>query len=193
MAQLIGSSLVQRGTMACPAVPSTSSATLKTLMETVGLLKDGSLRPGVLTVLELVGDYDGTTGTAHVCREEMLALVAAADDMGLKKILVTHPHLKMLRLSNPDMKNLPDMGAILRLCSGTVQPVAGHVGMNDTVETVRFVCAQHCVMSSDTGSPRKPVPPETTRAYLYCLRVRGIADDKIRMMTRDKPKAMVGY
>ena len=169
------------------------STTLKVSQEPAGLLKDGSLPTEVLQVLELVRDYDGILGTTHICKEEMLALAADAVDLGVKKILITHPHFKMLRLSNADTKHLVDMGAILELCSGTVQPIPGYVGINEIVETIRLVGAQNCIISSDTGSPRKPVPPETTRAYLYCLKVRGIAEDEIRMMTRDKPQALVGY
>src|SRR5690606_26026940 len=49
---------------------------------------DGAVTPAALAVLELIRDAEIILGTGHIAPRESLALLAAAADMGIARILV---------------------------------------------------------------------------------------------------------
>ncbi|MGA2784888.1 MAG: DUF6282 family protein, partial [Candidatus Bathyarchaeia archaeon] len=55
------------------------------------LNKDGEVIPPVLEILDMIASADIIVGTGHLSVEEVLKLVRAAKNAGVKKILVTHP------------------------------------------------------------------------------------------------------
>jgi hypothetical protein len=112
--------------------------------------------------------------------------------MGLKKLLITHPHFELLAYTDDELSELAEMGATIELCSGTVQTIPGYTRVHTVARTIQHVGPRHCIISSDTGSPRKPYTPETTRSYLYCLGILGISDEDLRLMSVAKPQEMLG-
>lgn len=155
--------------------------------------QDGRIRERVLDVAKLVAEYDAILATAHLSRQEARALIYAAPDVGLEKLVITHPHFKFLGYTDDELAELAERGATLELCSGTVQTIPAYTTVETVARTIRRVGAEHCIISSDTGSPRKPCPPETTRAYLYSLGVLGISDAEIRSMTVEHPQALLEF
>ena len=154
---------------------------------------DGNLVENVREVARLVAEYDAILATAHLSKGEARALIYAMPDLGLKKLVITHPHFKFLRYTDDELAELAERGATLELCSGTVQTIPAYTTVEAVARTIRRVGAQHCIVSSDTGSPRKPNPPETTRAYLYSLGVLGITDDEIRAMSVEHPQSLLEF
>ena len=162
--------------------------TLRPAEQPISILnEDGSVRDDVLQVVSLVAEYDAILATAHISKLEASALLDAARDIGLRKFLITHPHFKFLDYSDDELVSLAERGAILELCSGTVQTIPAYTTVQVVAQTIKAVGAKHCIISSDTGSPRKPTPPETTAAYLYCLRVLGIPEDELHIMAVEAP------
>ena len=170
------------------------ATTLRPRDEPISILDDdGRVREPVLEVARLVAEYDAILATAHLSKEEARALVYAAPDVGLRKLVITHPHFKFLGYTDDDLAELAERGATLELCSGTVQTLPGFTTVEAVARTIRRVGAEHCIVSSDTGSPRKPCPPETTRAYLYSLGVLGVADAELRAMTVEQPQTLLEF
>ena len=168
--------------------------TLRVRDEPISILDaDGNLRPNVLEVGRLVAEYDAILATAHLSKQEARALVYAMPDLGLRKLVITHPHFKFLGYTDDELAELAERGAMLELCSGTVQTIPAYTTVEAVARTIRRVGAEHCIVSSDTGSPRKPCPPETTRAYLYSLGVLGIPDDQLRRMTAEAPQRLLEF
>lgn len=155
--------------------------------------EDGRVGRNVLEVARLVAEYDGILATAHLSKQEARALIYAAPDVGLRKLVITHPHFKFLGYTDDELAELAERGATLELCSGTVQTIPAYTTVETVARTIRRVGAEHCIISSDTGSPRKPCPPETTRAYLYSLGVLGISDAEIRSMSVEHPQSLLEF
>jgi hypothetical protein len=167
---------------------------LKARDEPISILdEDGGVKENVLEVARLVAEYDAILATAHLSKQEARALLYAAPDVGLRKFVITHPHFKFLGYTDDELAELAERGATLELCSGTVQTIPGYTTVETVARTIRRVGAEHCIISSDTGSPRKPCPPETTRAYLYSLGVLGISDAEIRGMSAERPQQLLEF
>lgn len=170
------------------------STTLRAWQEPISILdEDGRLLPSVLEVVKLAAERDAILATAHLSKREARALAAVAPQLGLRKLVITHPHFKFLGYTDDELAELAERGAILELCSGTVQTIPAYTTVEAVARTIRRVGAEHCIISSDTGSPRKPCPPETTRAYLYSLGVLGISDADLRRMTVEAPQRLLEF
>jgi hypothetical protein len=170
------------------------STTLRTRDEPISILdEDGQIVPRALEVMRLVAEHDAILATSHLSKQEARALVYAAPDVGLKKLVITHPHFKFLGYTDDELAELAERGAVLELCSGTVQTIPAYTTVETVARTIRRVGAEHCIISSDTGSPRKPCPPETTRAYLYSLGVLGISDAELRTMSVENPQTLLEF
>jgi hypothetical protein len=99
-------------------------AELRARDEPISILdEDGNLRPNVLEVARLVAEHDAILATAHLSKQEARALVYAMPDVGLRKLVITHPHFKFLGYSDDELAELAERGAMLELCSGTVQTI----------------------------------------------------------------------
>ena len=170
-----------------------STSGIKTPVTGIRVLDDGGqLLPEVHDILALIAEYDVILGTGHIDRAETYALVeAATNEYKINKILITHPHDHFVRFDDDQLKELVSMGAMLELCSGGVQPVPGYATIQMVATTIQAIGAEHIVISSDAGAPRKPVPVECTRVYGNCLISKGITMDELDVMTKRNPARLV--
>ncbi len=167
--------------------------TMKTPVEPIYILDEsGVLTEDAKAVARLVGEYDAILATAHLSKKEAFALAHARKELGLRKLLITHPHFEFLAYTDDELVELAETGAILELCSGTVQTIPGYTRVHTVAATIKKVGARRCIVSSDSGSPRKPYTPETTRAYLYSLGILGVPDEDLRYMSAEHPPVLLG-
>jgi hypothetical protein len=61
--------------------------------------KDGKLKPEVVEVLKLIADHNAILGTCHLSPDEIILLVKQARELGVQKIVVTHPFFKVPKLT----------------------------------------------------------------------------------------------
>jgi hypothetical protein len=120
--------------------------------------------------------------------------VPRADLAGVSDLHVHSAPCRFDRIADDlEMAELAERGATLELCSGTVQTLLGYTTVETVARTIRRVGSERCIVSSDTGSPRKPCPPGTTRAYLYSLGVLGISDAELRSMSVESPQRLLEF
>lgn len=92
------------------------------------LQEDGSLQPQVLEVLDYLAAHpDVILATGHGSRDEIDALIHAAVERGVQRILVNHPHY-MIGASLEDMVAWSRLGAYIELnarglCAGFQVPL----------------------------------------------------------------------
>jgi hypothetical protein len=169
-----------------------SMAGMQTKVEGITLLADGRLKPEVEDIVRLIAEHDAILGTGHIDRQETYALVKAARAAGVNKILITHPHDHFVRFDDESLLELVEMGCMLELCSGGVQPVPGYATIQMVSDTMKRIGPEHIIISSDAGAPRKPVPVECTRVYGNCLLSRGITVEQFDLMAKTNPRRLVG-
>ena len=83
----------------------------------VDVVRDGEIVPELKKVLELVKQYDAVLGTGHISVSEIFTVTKAAREMGVKKIVVTHPEWWIVGMSLEDQIRLvKDYDVILERC-----------------------------------------------------------------------------
>src|SRR5687768_9529919 len=57
----------------------------------ISIYQDGRVADRVIDVLRLIADHDAILGTGHLSTQEVVDLVPVARELGVRKILVSHP------------------------------------------------------------------------------------------------------
>lgn len=149
--------------------------------------KDGRLQPVVKEVLELVAQYGAILATSHLSPKEIVALVKEARDVGVQKIVVTHPFFRVPSLDLDTVEELGRLGAMPEFGYCTVSPAWQYAAPDKIVEAVRRVGASHCLLVSDAGQRHNPLPSEALRVFAQTVFEKGIPEPDVQRMIARNP------
>lgn len=155
----------------------------------INLLENGELTQPVLDVLKIMKKYDMIIATSHVGWEETKAVVKAAAEMGIKKIIITHADFPSTFLRNEQQKELVDYGAFIEHCFTT--PNTGKVAWEVVYDQIRHVGPKHCILATDLGQPQAVYPDEGLEMFARKLMENGFTENDIDYMIRENPKFLV--
>lgn len=110
--------------------------------------------PQTRQVLRSIAKHDMILATAHLNRDEIFAVVAAALAEGVKRITITHPEFPSQNLSARDQAALAEMGAFLEHTSASIY--FGKYSWELVFENIRYTGVDQCYFASDLGQPSKP-------------------------------------
>jgi len=151
----------------------------------------GELIPKVGDVLGLVADADIVLGTCHLSLEEIFALVRAARDAGVQKILITHPCWEATDWPLDSLVRLVEMGAMLEYTYEPCMPYGNRLDPRRIVEGIRRVGAERCIIATDFGQPYNPHPIDGMRQFIKVLQALGITEAEIDTMARRNPSKLL--
>lgn len=150
--------------------------------------KDGKLRPEVVEVLKLIAEHHAILGTCHLSPREIVSLVKQALELGVEKIVVTHPFFKVPNLDLETVEELARLGAMPEFGYCTVSPAWQYSSPEIVAEAISRVGPSRCLLVSDTGQRHNPLPSEALRIFAQTLFERGIEDEHaIRRMICENP------
>lgn len=155
--------------------------------------EDGNLKREVMPILEQIRDADIALGTGHIDPGESLVLLAEAKDMGITKMLVTHPLMQFTRFDEDQMKAAAALGALLEFDYLSCCPTwHAAVPPGRTARAMHAVGCAHCVMGTDGGQSYNPHPAVMLQQFAEALHVEGLREEEIRMMACTNPARIVG-
>lgn len=150
--------------------------------------EDGNPVAGLCSVLELIRDAGIVLGTGHLAVGESLALLRLAREMGLERLLVTHPMMSFTRFSLEQMRRAIELGAYLEFDALACRPEwAESVPASATASAIIELGADRCVLASDGGQAANPSAPEMLLAFARALVEAGVPRDSLRPMMCDNP------
>jgi uncharacterized protein DUF6282 len=150
----------------------------------------GGVLPETRAVLAAIARHDLILATGHLAADEIAAVVDAALDEGVRRIVVTHPEFPTQSLSIEEQQALAAKGALLERCLTT--PHTGKVSWETWLEHTRAVGPQHSLLSSDLGQPENPPVEDGLALLADRLLQAGFAADEIRTMAVDNSRRLVG-
>lgn len=149
----------------------------------------GEVLPEVRDVLRIIARYDMVLATGHLSRDEIVAVVRAANNEGVRRIVVTHPEFTSQRLSAYDQRELAERGAYLERCFTT--PYTGKVAWDEMIENIKIAGPEHSFLSSDLGQPFNPPVEDGIALMAEHLHDAGFDDDDIHVMAVENPRRLV--
>jgi len=142
--------------------------------------EEGKVLEGVRKVLRVIARHDLVLATGHLSGPEILAVVHAAKEEGVRRIVVTHPEFTSQRLPVEQQRELAAAGALLERCFTT--PYTGKVSWADLFDNIRKVGPEFSVLSSDLGQPFNPPVEDGLPLFADRLLEAGFTDDEVQTM-----------
>jgi hypothetical protein len=153
------------------------------------ILRDGVLRKEVLAVLEVIARSNMILATSHVSKEEAFALVKAAKECKVERIIITHVDFPSTLYSIEEQKEFLKCGAFMEHCYTT--PATGKVAWDTVIEQIRAIGAEHIVLSTDLGQATGVFPDEGLGLFAKKLLENGFSETDIRTMIVKNPASLI--
>ncbi|MGW1712812.1 DUF6282 family protein [Streptomyces sp. NPDC002156] len=151
---------------------------------------DGKALETTRQVLRAIAAHDMTLATGHLHADEIAAVVDAAVEEGVRRIVITHPEFTSQRVGVERQRELAARGALLERCFTT--PYTGKVSWELWLENIRAVGPEHSVLSSDLGQPFNPPVEDGLALLADRLLVAGFTEQEIRVMAVDNTRWLAG-
>ena len=144
---------------------------------------DGAVLPETVAVLETVARHGMTLATGHLSTAEIFAVVDAAFDAGVTKVVVTHPDYPAQNIPIEDQVALAEKGALLERCF--VQPYTGKCTWERWLEGTKAVGPERTLLSTDLGQVKNPPVEDGLPLLAERLLDAGFDTSQIRTMVEN--------
>jgi hypothetical protein len=149
----------------------------------------GKLTPPAKACLDLIAKHDMILATGHLGRREILALVTAAKELGLKRVMVTHAEFPSQNLSAAEQLELAGLGAVIEHCFTTMH--TGKASWERVFESIRKVGPERCLISTDLGQTINPPVADGFAMFAQTLLDAGFSFADIRRMAVTNAEALL--
>ena len=147
------------------------------------------MRPEVYPVLDAVRQQDLVLATGHLAPQESLALLQAAADMGIQKLLVTHVSLPITKADLDMQRAFFACGAWLEHCYYT--PYHHLASWEEIIASIQLAGAEHIILSTDFGQCQSPDSADGLRQFAQSLYQHGISGRDIQQMMVQNPRGLL--
>lgn len=141
---------------------------------------DGAVTGDLRQVLALIAEHDMTLATGHLSGAEIMTVVTAARDAGVRRIVVTHPEFTSQRVPAEAQRELAARGALLERCFTT--PHTRKVSWEEMFAHIRAAGPGHSVISSDLGQPFNPPVEDGLALMADRLLAAGFTEKEVSVM-----------
>jgi hypothetical protein len=156
---------------------------------TICILKNGKLMDDVFGVLDIIAKYNMILATSHVSKPEAIALVKAARERKVERIIITHVDFPSTFYSVDEQKAFLKSGAFMEHCYTT--PATGKVAWDIAIEQIRAIGPEHVVIGTDLGQSTGVFPDEGLALYAEKLLANGFSENDVRTMIVKNPGSLV--
>lgn len=155
--------------------------------------ENGQMDEKAIEILKYMAEYDMVLGTGHGNLWEVDHLVDKAVELGVKRILVSHPHYNV-GASYEHMAKWAKMGAFIELnvCVFESGSRIGTVKDKVAKEMIEACGVEHIILDSDMGQNGNGSPVEGMYNFINLLMNEfGITEEQINIMTKKNPAKLL--
>lgn len=158
------------------------------------LTSKNKLVPEVSRILAIIKKYDMVLANGHISPRETFALVEAAQAIGIKKLVITHGLWVNGKqpFSREELHRLGQMGAYIEHCYVGFLPNELRDDPQPMIQAIRYIGAEHCIISTDLGQYYNPPPAEGMRMFIALLLKNGVSENEIMLMAKVNPSKLLG-
>ena len=144
----------------------------------VSVVTDGKPAPELAEIFQIIAENDLVLATGHISPDEILMVLPAAKQAGVRRMLVTHA-----RSSIGEMIQMVGEGAVLEC-------IYSDIGL--CASRIKAVGAEHFILATDLGQPGRPNHTDGFKTLIMHMREEGISQEQIDMMVRATPARLLG-
>jgi hypothetical protein len=150
---------------------------------------DSTTEGSIREILALIADADAVLATGHLSTSEVVWVVRAANEIGVQRVLITHPTFTVPAMTTAEVRELVELGAYAEITAWQLLYQQAESGF--LAQFVREIGYSHCVLSSDAGQPTTPPAPEALTALVDALVAEGLKRREVEAMASEIPEALV--
>ena len=136
--------------------------------------------PETRDVLRIIAARDLVLATGHLSRDEIFAVVDAALEIGVKKIVITHPEFPSQNVNARDQHALAERGCYLERCFTTAY--TGKTTWEKVFENIKQSGPKQSFLATDLGQPFNPAVESGFALFADKLFEAGFSEDDVHMM-----------
>lgn len=153
--------------------------------------KNREIKEEVKDVLKTIKQCDAILATGHLPWQESRELVNyAIKEIGIKRMIITHPIYPKINMPIEIQKELADLGAYIEHCYSMYS--IDKISIECIAKQIKEIGARNCILSSDVGQTFSPSPSEALRKFARLLNKEGIGDKEIKSMLLTNPAKLSG-
>ena len=149
----------------------------------------GAPVPELYTIFAMVAEADVILNLGHISFEEMKAIVPAAQQHGVKRIVCDHPFFS--RLDFGQQLELADQGVWINFTAGELFPRWWRVSIGEFAAAIRNVGTARSVISSDCGQLHNPPMVEALRITCQLLLEEEFTEADIKTLLHENPARLL--
>ncbi len=152
---------------------------------------DTGICSDVKTILELIAENNAVLDTCHLSAKECAVLIDVAKDIGVKKIIVTHPNCSINFMTIEEQKILAQKDVFLSYAFLPCMPLFDRQHPQDILEMMAAVGFDKCLIFSDFGQAVNPSPVEGYKMFLASLLALGMDREDIKKIAAVNPARLL--
>lgn len=154
---------------------------------------NGEVLPQVHDVLDLIAGADAILSGGHMGVDELDAVIRAANDHGIGKIIVSHPNFVM-GIGPERCREWTTFGVKFEheLCMYDDRSSFYHWELDVLLDYMKAVGVDNTMIGSDLGQAGNPFPVQAYRRIVRGLLDLGVSHDDIRTMINVNPGELLG-
>src|ERR1700736_4828102 len=156
----------------------------------LSVTEDGAVTPATRQCLEIIAKHDMVLATSHIRPAEVLPVVYTAREVGVQRIVVTHPEFPTTLLSIAQQQDLARQGVYFERCFTT--PHTGKIAWEQVYANIRQVGPETTILATDLGQTTAPYPDEGLGMFAARLLDNGFSEAEVRPMVRDNAAQLLG-
>lgn len=152
----------------------------------------GALKPEVHDILAVIKKYDLVLCSGHMSFEETYAVFQAAKQLGITKLVATHPLVNSWQpYTMQQIQTVVSLGAYVEHCYIVTTPRNKSLDPARFVEVVKTVGAEHCIMSTDLCQVVDPAPADGFRLFIAMMLQFGCTEEEVKLMVQANPRILL--
>jgi hypothetical protein len=153
---------------------------------------DGNVKEVVRSILGAIKEADGVVACGHMAPDHIRALLTAAVEMGITKLLVNHPEY-VIEAGADAIVGFAAQGAVIEhsLCMYDDESSFYHWDVSELVKWIELVGPERTSLGSDLGQMHNPLPTEAYRKICGALLDSGVTEADVRMMVAGNPARLL--
>lgn len=157
----------------------------------------GNVVDPIKEIIALACQHDVVLATGHISGSEIFAVVDTARQMGLKKIVITHPEFWVVGLTEAEQIELVrNYDVILERCyaqpMGTWEKKYYKSNLPDNLHIIEQVGYKNVMVDTDGGQIENPVWEKAMEEYMQYLTDHGVTEEELAYMTKIIPYQLLG-
>ncbi len=155
----------------------------------------GKLLPEISKILDIIKEHKMVLASGHISPPEGFALVEKACEIGIDKIVITHPsdfEFVDKAYTVEELCRLAKMGAFIEQTIISMLPTEFCHDPQERVKMIKTIGVEHCIMSTDLGQYWNFPPAEGMRFFMSILLRNGLSTKEIEIMVKENPAKLLG-